>query len=303
MKQRYTEILPLINTTEVLEAFDIEHWSTGKNISEGWLGVQCPFCDDRSNHLGINLNSNAISCHRCGMSGTLYKLIMKKARVPLNQAYNIFLKYLSDDKHRPEIMSSGVECKLPPECTDKFSQKYEKFFIKRGFRNYQAIIEQYKLKATLPCGEHRHSIIIPYYLNYQLVSFVARRLSDEGVKYVNCPNQKSLVGVKETIYNIDTISEKLLIVEGIIDVWRMGNGCVATNGTKVSQSQINLLINRGVKECFIMFDSDATTQAENLAHNLTPFINHVEIIELSEGDPADLPENEVETIRKEIFKN
>ena len=38
----------------------------GKNVSTGWIGVQCPFCNDETNHLGIRINDLRCSCWKCG---------------------------------------------------------------------------------------------------------------------------------------------------------------------------------------------------------------------------------------------
>ncbi|MEO0153731.1 MAG: CHC2 zinc finger domain-containing protein [candidate division WOR-3 bacterium] len=36
--------------------------------------IQCPFCDDKKQHLGINFQLNAYHCFRCNVSGNLKKL-------------------------------------------------------------------------------------------------------------------------------------------------------------------------------------------------------------------------------------
>ena len=49
-----------------------------------------------------------------------------------------------------------------------------------------------------------------------------------------------------------------------------------------------------------MLDSDATDMAEQLASDLGMF-SDVTLLELNSGDPADLSEDEVQEIKRELF--
>jgi len=50
---------------------------------EQWY-IQCPFCDDRKQHLGINFKLNAFHCFRCNTSGNIKKLVQFLHNKPLN---------------------------------------------------------------------------------------------------------------------------------------------------------------------------------------------------------------------------
>ena len=53
--------------------------------------------------------------------------------------------------------------------------------------------------------------------------------------------EKSVVNYKDILYNMDRVQgEKVVVVEGITDVWRMGDGFVASFGTTLTSAQINL---------------------------------------------------------------
>jgi DNA primase len=107
--------------------------------------------------------------------------------------------------------------------------------------------------------------------------------------------------MKECLYNIDTVKDTAIIVEGVTDVWRIGQGCVATMGLEYTTEQIKLLVDRGVKQAFVMFDSEsfAIRKARKLANSLSIFMES-ETIELSDGDPGELTINQVQEIRGEI---
>ena len=53
------EYVQNLDAEEILDDLGLSYTSQGKNVSEGWIGIQCVFpdCDDTSNHLGINLQS------------------------------------------------------------------------------------------------------------------------------------------------------------------------------------------------------------------------------------------------------
>ena len=54
------------------------HYPGEKNVSEGWIAINCIYCDDPSWHLGINLTGRQIyiSCYSCKQAGTIKDLIL-----------------------------------------------------------------------------------------------------------------------------------------------------------------------------------------------------------------------------------
>jgi len=108
------------------------------------------------------------------------------------------------------------------------------------------------------------------------------------------------------------VKDTIIIVEGPADVWKLGDGVVATSGIKYTSAQVlrcvELVKSKNLKRAFILFDTDkedkrkqAQIQAKKLAENLSTFLNHVEMLTLEKGDPADLTLTEVKELRKSIF--
>ena len=50
----------------ILEDYGIEHWVEGKNVTDGFVNIQCPYCSDKSNHGGFSKNGYVFMCWRCG---------------------------------------------------------------------------------------------------------------------------------------------------------------------------------------------------------------------------------------------
>ena len=111
------------------------------------------------------------------------------------------------------------------------------------------------MRATSP-------IVAPY-LDRRLITLVGRDITDQSDKrYKALAVSKSVSTVKGTLYNIDSVKDSVIIVEGVFDCWRIGDACVATFGTKVTHEQILML--RGFRRAFVLFDADAVHAAERI---------------------------------------
>ena len=58
-----------------LDDLGVDYISEGKNVSSGWIEINCPFCgQDPSKHLGINLETGLFHSWCCNETGNLVKL-------------------------------------------------------------------------------------------------------------------------------------------------------------------------------------------------------------------------------------
>ena len=280
----------------------VPYKTEGKNISEGWIGISCPFCGDQSSHLGIN--GTGINCFRCGTKGNIVKLIQEIDTCTLYQAYDTVKSF--DTIGLPDLKSDirkrlGDNI-LPATASKDFPEIHTDYLQSRGY-NPTHLIEQYNLYSCYNLGSYKFRVIVPVIENGFIVNFTALAVSGQSPKYIHCSNKQAVVPMKECLYNIDTVKDIVLITEGVTDVWRMGNGCVATMGLEYTSSQINLLVQKGVKKAYVMFDSEsfAIKKAGKLADSLSVFMESV-IIELSDGDPGDFTDQQVLDLREEIFE-
>ncbi len=297
-----------MRTFDVLQYLDdkeIEVFYSGKNISTsgGWIGVQCPFCHDHSSHGGINLVSKAYSCLRCGKKGML-EFIQAIENCSKSAAWHITRKYQNIDCYMeaPEVQRS-VKVEMPDTISKDFAPVFKDYLLERNF-DPDYIIDKYYLYSGGYVGFFKLRIVVPIILDREIVTFMGRDITNRADDpYRAYPLEKSKLSTKETLYNIDSVKDTVVIVEGILDAWRIGDGAVATLGTKFTSKQLRLL--KGVKNAFILFDSkkkdpDAEKAALRFAYSLYGTVNHIEILDLDEGDPCDLTEGEVESLRKEI---
>jgi hypothetical protein len=283
-----------------LDSRSIPHSPSGKNVSSGWIGINCLFCIDPSNHLGINLNSKAFSCLKCGEHGPAVKLVQTIEGIQnFKKIYEIIGEF-SGGTFVPKAKEYQSKVVFPPGTSKNFGIIHTSFLESRGYGPWT--VEKYGLYATGPVGEYKHRIIVPIFINGRVQCFVGRDVTGKAsVSYLNSPPEKSIRDVKQCLYNMDLVPRKaVVIVEGILDSWRIGDGAVATFGVKYTHEQILLL--RGMKRVFVLFDgeSEAIKMAHKMAYDLSSIIPEVKVLELSEGDPDNLKEDDVRALRKDL---
>lgn len=278
---------------EFLEENNIEYWEEGKNVSAGWTGLNCPFCNDPSNHGGISPDRTAYNCFRCGKS-TVAKYIKEKLECSWNQAITTANKLADYGEGGAERGSLGTSppfdsrrAVFPVNSTKDFPALHHKYLTGRGFvPDY--LVKKYKLRAVHTIGRYRFRIIVPYFLNGIMVTYVARDISGKAEsKYITCPERESIITFQQTFYNIDRAKKRSVIVEGVFDVWRIGDGCIGSSNATLTDRQIDQLIDVGVEEVLLVFDTDALEQANRYARQLFGIVKHVEIADLEGGDPAE----------------
>ena len=283
---------------DYLEEKGIEYITSGKNVGAGWVGIQCVFCGDMGFHLGCHTGSGGLTCWRCGKKDII-SFIAKVERVTKSEAFKIFRKFSKFQDFKEREQPHITEIEEMKYLTKIFPPLHREYLEKRNF-DTDFLIKKYDLCAGTVVGDFKFRVVAPIYLNNRIVSLIGRDITGyENLPYKILSNEKSIIPAKHTLYNIDSVEKDAIIVsEGITDVWRIGEGCVATFGTQFTNEQLLLL--QGLNNVFILFDSDAKSQAEKLASSLGGLVNHIEILTLDKGDPADMTAQEVTYLRKEL---
>jgi len=289
------------------------HYPGEKNVSQGWVNITCPYawCDDPSWHMGINLETKFYSCYKCGEKGFVTTLMQElEGGCSLAEVNGIIDEF--QDVTFPELKKEVLRPRhstlhLPKGSSKDFPSIHYNYLKGRRF-DPDFLIERYDLYAIHNLGEYgfKFRIVIPIYLEGKMVSYTALDVTGkkaEEDKYRNCPNENTVIPTRQCLYNLDSVEDKVLIVEGPADVWRWGQGAVGMFGVKYTLDQVGLLLTRKkVKKAFVMFDTgeEELRQAYKLAGTLNSLIPHVEVLELPSGDPDDLSDEEVRELRKDL---
>lgn len=281
-------------------------WTEGKNVRHGWINIQCIFCDDHSNHLGVN-PEGGYSCWRCRAHGGIVKLVKYIDRSTYEQARTVAKEY-GKDFASEVVPPSSDRCRttadgevLPSRFTPKLPPRHKAYLEARKY-NPKAIIRKYRI-GYIP-GKWRNRIIIPMYMRSRLVAFSGRDIT--GMNEPKYLLGNFLIDRNSIIYNIDNIPNRIaVIVEGYTDVWRIGDGAVAIMGTNFSNDQL-LLLSQVADKALVLFDEHAYDVGEELANQLSgviPTVDHMTIESRSgrEVDPDTLPPDLIKKIRNEIW--
>jgi|TARA_Y100000310_G_scaffold218179_1_gene219360 hypothetical protein len=299
----------IFDLIQFCEDRSIEYNTAGKNVTEGWINVNCPFCDDPSNHLGYHPKTGKFNCWKCG-SHSLFDVLQEW---DVRSIKKIIKQYQSGE---PEIQQRSVnderEITLPSGSYQPNLHRWERLphyqtYLKSRRFNIHQLINDWDIYFGGIVGEWKWRIICPIYHNSKLVSYVGRGISNkQEPKYLNLHG----ANLKNYLYGYDHCREgSVIVVEGITDVWRLGRGnAVATFGTQHTISQIQLL--KKFRKVGVMFDREdkAQEEAQKIVNYLTLVGVEAEILHLPKGeeevhDPADLSDNTAYSLVKKFKLN
>jgi len=312
----------VFNPLKYYESRGIEyHLPPEKNVTRGWVNINCPFpeCDDPSWHCGVDVRKEKFNCYICGNKGHVSKLIKEIERCSGKRAWAIFKSFKGGDVGGEEFGSPPFSSIPPLRRTTlerfewprgiyflkEFSKKHIRYLVRRGYES-NVLVRKYKLLATGHVGDYNFRIIIPFFEDGKIITFTSRDITDEqGIRYLDCPIDLSVHHVNYTLYNIDSVRQGgcAVIVEGVFDVWRVGDGAVASSTTSLTNRQLELLQEKELKRCVVMFDAGKIElrKARKIADNLTSFIPDVKLIRLDRGDPdSSLRKVDVKRVRRLI---
>ena len=162
-------------------------------------------------------------------------------------------------------------------------------------------------------GEWRYRILIPVYLDHALVSWTGRSILSRDVqkeygipRYKNLSVERSIVNPKEIVFNTDNSrKDAVILVEGPMDVVSMGDDCICSLGTGVTDEQIAFIAEHW-GTVYVAFDNEPEAQkkARHVAMNLSSLGVHSEVVdflsEIGRNDPGEMTREEVASVKQEL---
>lgn len=222
----------------------------GPNVKANEINIRCPWCGaaDPSFHMGIAVGTTGwYSCwrNRSQHSGkSPLRLIMKLLNVPYWKAREI--AGLGDEYVDPEgfdavmarlLGKDDLKTKIVKREFIEFNKYFRtitdapstrrawNYLFTRGFDfdDIDQVVTDYDLQ-TARDGDYANRVILPYYLDGNLVTWTARSIGPARIRYMDLPVADSIVPAKETLYNHDCIpvgGKLLVLVEGPIDTIKL----------------------------------------------------------------------------------
>jgi DNA primase len=252
----------------------------------------CPFCNHRKPKLEINLitndeGKNFWECWVCKTRGQSIFSLVKQLKLPKIEAQEV-LKYVKKGKKYDYKNDDIVE--LPKEfqplhsasTTSIIANKIRKYLNERGLTNNDFIKYNIGYATT---GDYGGRIIIPSYsesnrLNY----FVGRTYEGAYFKYKNPEASKDIIFF-ENLINWD---KPIILCEGAFDAMSIRRNAVPILGKSLSSALWKKILTGKLTDIYIALDTDAQTQALEIAEKLIAAGFRVFLIELQGKDPSEM---------------
>ena len=298
-----------MNLPQLYQDFNISYADEDhKHYQLGWVNTHCPFCTGNPGmHLGFNEQENYYNCWRCG-GHPVTKVISKLIGVSEQEAKGILRKYKIKitTKQEPKVTIRAKAHKFPSGVS-MMKSHHKKYLAGRGF-DPDKLEEEWNLFGTGPISllddvDYKHRIMAPIYWDLQQVTFQARDITDRHkLKYMACPKDRELVHHKHILYGKqEAWGDTGICVEGITDVWKLGEKAFATFGIEYTPIQLRLIANT-FKRVFVLFDdeSQAIKQATKLMNELKFRGLNAERINI-DGDPGSMKQDDADYLIKQLL--
>ena len=269
----------MVDYEAILKQLDIPFWTSGKNNIEGCLTIHCPCCPDDdpdpSRHGNFDPSTGSYSCWRC--KGSHPSVVLARAgRISVQAASDLIKK-----NSRGVSVSKSEAVKMAESITLPGSHKpldiHVKYLEGRGF-DVDELCFYHGIKFT-GMMERWHGVdwgfrvIIPVFdRKNNLVSFQGRALFEkQEPRYLFPPKERQVRDCKTLLYGAELCSgqDSVIVVEGVMDAWKLGRGAVCTFGSSVTPQQI--LEMSKWRKVFLAFDNEpeATEHAREVAKQLS----------------------------------
>ncbi len=291
----------MIDVERFLSDHRIPYATSGSNVSRGWIGLNCCYCSDNSGHLGIHLNTGAVSCWKCGKH-RLLPTLARLSGMPESDTLVLMKRYETGIQrhHVDERKASAQVVTLP---AFNWTGRATDYLLDRHIQPFH--IKEYGLQYGGNVGEWAFRIIIPVVSGGQVVSATGRTICKTvEPRYYNLPIERSVVDIKHTFLGMDKCLKRdhVVLVEGPFDAIKGGPGVISGFGSSLKRQQL-LMLTR-FKKVTLLFDSDATgrRKARILAEQLQRLGIDTETVFLDDGgkDLGDLTHSEVCNVRAEL---
>jgi len=259
-----------------------------QDYSKTELQISCPECGHDECFISIIDQNHRFGCFRekaCGLKGNIYTL--RKYGIKIGDSEKV--TNVNDDfkKRSLKVFSNVQKAVNLPLINHPISYKRiynSEYLNERGFteRDYN-----YWEVGRTSFGSLKDYVIFPISQKRNNVAYVARNAKGEGGKYKNSISEfASIIGGLDYLNKTTTI----ILCEGIFDIiniTRLLNlydcndiKAICTFGAKVSENQINLLQQSGIKRIIMLFDGDVIKKIKPISFELaTKFDTQIGILE------------------------
>lgn len=284
---------------ELLDELAIPHMAEGhEHCREGWIQLDCPYCSPQSEHwrMGYNIHYRYLNCWACGRH-KLFETLGLITQLTYRQLKDIVGNLDTDIPSKVHTKPIGT-LKLPHGVSD-LQLAHVRYLNSRGFKDVDKLKELWELQGIGNHSSFAWRIFIPIHFRGKMVSYTTRSIDDRvRLRYRSANAIHELVPHKTLLYGADYVRHTAIVVEGPIDVWKIGPGAVATFGTGYSQQQVAKIAQ--FPRRIICFDNEpkAQDQAEELCDQLEGLPGETVNVVLDAKDAGESTNKEIQRLRK-----
>lgn len=288
--------------SDLLDNYGVAHLSTGHHhCRPGWLQMDCPICGQGTNkwHLGYKLSGGYFHCWRCGHFSPGYILPLLTG-LPAREC-NGLLRQLELERGAflpREVHKGRLEL---PQGIGPLSPPFARYLRGRGFRRPDELARLWGLQAIPRGFPLQWRVFIPITYRGKTVSWTTRAITDNVKRrYISARTEQEAIPHKRLLYGEQYCGHGCIVVEGPLDVWKLGPGAVCTCGIGFSQYQMIRL--RKFLTRVICFDAEPEGQAKarKLMDQLVSAPGETINVVLDSKDPGEATSRELKTLRSLI---
>lgn len=271
---------------ELLEELDIPFVEEGhEHCRDGWVQLDCPSCSPNTQHwrLGFNIAYGYVNCWHCGRLGLAETLAESSGR-SRSQVRSLLGGLERRSAPRRERVRGTLKL---PEGLAPLRKAHRRYLESRRL-DPDEIVSKWEVQGIGLAVELSWRLFIPIHYHGDVVSWTTRSIADNHkLRYRSAGSTDEAIPHKTLLYGEDYARHSIVIVEGPIDAWTIGPGCVATCGTGLmGNAQLARIAKYPVRA--ICFDSEpkAQSRARDLMRQLRGFPGKTFNVELESGKDA-----------------
>ena len=256
-------------------------------------------------------------CKKCGVSGGIYKLLKFTDRLYLLGGITVKKEesIKSIRQIEQEVVEESNEAKLLPSISMpagyRVFNKINEYLKNRGITMKD--IRHWKFGETRILSRYMGYVLIPIYDNGEIRGYIgrygAKKIPDGKLRYSNSLH----TDFSCLLFGYDDIvkgeTDTVIITEGLFDAIAVTKKlnlfadnsvrAVCTFGKKISQTQIQKLINKEIRNVILLYDYDALKEIKHYSAVLDEYFNTKVAVALSKKDIDECSSEEV----IEVFNN
>ncbi len=266
------------------------------HCTPNFLQVDCPFCSPHSNHfrLGIHKNQPWCRCWQCG-SKPLAEALVELSNQPFPVIKELLKGLQGRFLGRLETPTGKLQL---PEGVGPMQKPHRDYLLQRGF-NPEELERLWGFQGIGISARLGWRIFLPIRYRGEVVSWTTRAISERvPKKYISASPLEESVQHKTILMGSDLANQSIVIVEGPLDVARIGPGAVATFGLSYSMKQVRQMLKYPCRSICFDREPEAQKQARKLATMLSAFPGVTRVVELDAKDPGSASPKEIALLRK-----